>query len=154
MGAKEFDYYVFIDYSESLIGYIIIGRDEIPGLLPKIAKFKHYREAKKRKLYLKNARKTFSKKKLLECFLKKKVRSVIETPEIFLDITEFLKKNPEPSIFISVDDRQYPNFEKFVKVIDGENVTVVRESGLKKNTSEYRINLVLDTWLNIERMKI
>ena len=153
MGAKGFDYYVFVDYSENLIGYLILGKDNLKDCLSKISRFRHYREAKQRKLYLKNAKKTFNKKEILNCFLKKKIRNVLETPEIFTDIAEFLKKNNALSIFVSVDDRQYPNFEKFVKIIDGKNVRVVMESKLRKNTSEYKINLVLDTWLNIERMK-
>ncbi len=153
MGAKEFDYYIFIDYSESFIGYIIIEKNDIKDCLSKISRFRHYRKAMKRKLYLKNAKKTFIKKRLLNCFMKKKVRNVLETPEIFTDIAEFLKKNKDSSIFISVDNRQYPNFEKFVKIIDGKNVKVIKESELKENTNAYRINLILDTWLNIERMK-
>ena len=59
----------------------------------------------------------------------------------------------EGKIFISVDDRQYSNFEKFVNIIDGKNIKVVKESKLRKNTSEYQINLVLDTWLNMQRIK-
>ena len=153
MGAKEFDYYIFIDYSEGLIGYLILGRDNLNDCLSKISRFRHYREAKQRKLYLKNAKKTFDKKEILNCFLKKKIRNILETPEIFTDIAEFLKKNNSFAIFISVDDRQYSNFEKFVNIIDGKNIKVVKESKLRKNTSEYQINLVLDTWLNMQRIK-
>ena len=153
MGAKEFDYYIFIDYSENLIGYIIIKREKIKDCLLKISRFRHYKEARQRKLYLKKVKITFKKKNLLDYFLKKKIRNVLETPEIFADVGEFLKKNKESSIFISVDNRQCKNFEKFVKIIDGKNVRVAKESELKKNTFEYKINLVLDNWLNIERMK-
>ena len=153
MGAKEFDYYIFIDYSENLIGYLIIEKNKIKDCLSKISRFRHYRKAMKRKLYLKNARKTFIKKRLLNCFLKKKIRNVLETPEIFTDIAEFLKKNKGSSIFVSVDNRQYTNFEKFVKILDGKDVKVIKESKLKDDTNEYRINLVLDTWLNLERIK-
>ena len=153
MGAKEFDYYIFIDYSEYLIGYLILKFENIADCLSRTSRFRHYREAKKRKLYLKNANKTFKNKLVLNCFLKKKLRQILETPEIFTDIAEFLKKNKSSTIFISVDDRQFKNFEKFVKTIDGPNVKVVKESELRENTCEYKINLVLDTWLNIERMK-
>jgi len=152
MGAKAFDYYIFIDYSENLIGYIILMKDDLKECLSKISRLKHYREAKQKKLYLKNAKKTFNKKAVLNCFFKKKIRNVLETPEIFADIAEFLKKNNLLSIFISIDDRQYPNFQKFIKVIDGKDVRVVKESKLRKNSPEYKINLVLDTWLNLERI--
>ena len=49
MGAKQFDYYVFIDYSENLVGYSIIEKNKMIELLPKISRFKHYREAGDRK---------------------------------------------------------------------------------------------------------
>ncbi len=153
MGAKEFDYYIFIDYSESWIGYIIIKKEKIKDCLLKISRFRHYKEARQRKLYLKKVKNTFKKNNLLDYFYKKKIRNVLETPEIFMNIAEFLNKNKETPIFISVDNRQYKNFEKFVKIIDGKNVKIVKESDLKKHTFEYKINLVLDSWLNIERTK-
>ena len=49
MGAKEFDYYIFIDYSEDFIGYNIIGKEKIKELLPRISKIKHYKEIKHKK---------------------------------------------------------------------------------------------------------
>jgi len=153
MGVKEFDYYIFIDYSEHLIGYIILEKNNVKDCLSKISRFRHYRESKKRKIYLKKAKKTFNRNELLGCFIKTKVRNVLETPEVFIDIAKFLKDKKGSQIFISVDDRQYKNFNKFVEIIDGENIKVVKESELKKNTYEYKINLVLDTWLNIERIK-
>lgn len=154
MGKRGFDYYIFVDFSDNLIGYLILQKENLRSCLSKASRFRHYRESKKRKLYLRNAKVTFDKKEVLTCFLKKKIRNVLETPEIFTDIAEFLKKNSHFSVFISVDDRQYQNFEKFVKIIDGKNVKVVKESALRKDSSEYQINLVLDTWLNIERTKI
>jgi len=53
MGAKEFDYYIFIDYSEDLIGYILLCKDKLRDCLSKISKLKHYKELKNKKLYLK-----------------------------------------------------------------------------------------------------
>lgn len=153
MGKKNFDYYIYIDYSECLIGYLIIKKESVKECLLQTSRFKHYREAKQRKLYLKNASKTFKKKEILGSFLKRKVRNVLETPEIFADIAEFLKESKGGRIFICVDNRQFSNFEKFVEVIDGENIKIVRESELNKNSQEYKINLILDTWLNIERRK-
>ena len=32
------DYYIFIDYSERLVGYIIIQKEKIKELLPRISK--------------------------------------------------------------------------------------------------------------------
>lgn len=47
----------------------------------------------------------------------------------------------------------YSNFERLVKIIDGTNTKIVKESELKKGTPEYQISLVLDNWLNIERLR-
>ena len=44
MKKKEYDYYVYIDYSERLIGYCIIEGKRIPEILPKISKFAHCKE--------------------------------------------------------------------------------------------------------------
>ena len=38
---KDYDYYVFIDYSENLVGYSIIEQKKIFELLPKKKKFEH-----------------------------------------------------------------------------------------------------------------
>jgi len=54
---------------------------------------------------------------------------------------------------IFVDDNQFRNFNKIVKIIDGENTKVLKESKLKKHTPEYKINLVLDTLLNLARLR-
>ncbi len=43
---KEFDYYIYIDYSENYLGYLIIENQKIKGFLPKISKFAHYRKLK------------------------------------------------------------------------------------------------------------
>ena len=65
MGAKEFDYYIFIDYSEDLIGYNIIERNKIFELLPKISKIKHYKEVKHKKQYLKAIKSNIEKNNLI-----------------------------------------------------------------------------------------
>jgi hypothetical protein len=38
----EFDYYMYIDYSENLLGYLIIENIKVKELLPNISKFAHY----------------------------------------------------------------------------------------------------------------
>jgi len=153
MGAKQFDYYIFIDYSENYLGYLIIERERIRDFLPKISKFAHYKELKHKPAYLHSIRKVIEKNKIQSYLLKNKIRKVPDTPEIYSDILEFLKEHNNCLIFISVDNKQYSNFERLVKIIDGTNIKVVKESELKKDTFEYRISLVLDTLLNIERLK-
>ncbi|MEK6855933.1 MAG: hypothetical protein AABX66_02120 [Nanoarchaeota archaeon] len=73
--------------------------------------------------------------------------------EIFLDVLEFLKRNPKSIVFISVDDRQFLAFNKIVSLLISEKIIIKRESQMIKGTPEYRVNLVLDNLLNIERLK-
>lgn len=153
MGAKQFDYYLFIDYSENFLGYFIIENRKIKEFLPKISKFAHYKEVKNKSAYIHSIKKIIDKHKILSYSLKTKIRKTTETPEIYSDILEFLKEHDNCLIFISVDNKQYSNFERLVKIIDGANTKVVRESELKKDTFEHKISLVLDTLLNIERIK-
>ena len=134
MGKSEFDYYVFIDYSENLIGYLFLEKEKIENCLEVASRFNHYRETRNRKLYLKNAKKTFDKKEILACFIKKKIRNVLETPEIFADIARFLKENKKSKIFVSIDDRRYRNFQKFVEILEEKNLKIVNEGKLKKNS--------------------
>ena len=149
---KEFDYYIFIDYSEKLIGYSIIEKIKLRELAPKITRFRHYREAGNRKQYLKNVKNTFKREGIKSYFLKFKIREMYKNIEIHLDVLEFLKKHKNCIIFISVDNMQYPAFRKMVNIVDGENIVVKQESELIKGTLEYQASLVLDNMLNIERL--
>lgn len=153
MGAKEFDYYIFIDYSVNYLGYLIIEKEKIRDFLPKISKFAHYRELKKKKAYLDSIRKIVSKNNICSHFCKLKIKKTEFTPEIYADILDFLKKHDNCLIFICVDDKQFKNFSKIVNIIDGKNIKVIKEGKLKKHTPEYKINLVLDTLLNLSRVK-
>ena len=153
MGAKEFDYYIFIDYSENFLGYLIIEGNKIKELLPKISKFSHYRELKHKRTYLSSVRKIVNKNRICSHLCRLKIRKTEATPEIYSDILDFLKKHDNCLIFISVDNRQFKNFKKLVKIIDGINIKVVKESELKKHTPEHKISLVLDTLLNLVRLK-
>ena len=150
---KEFDYYIFIDFSENLIGYSIIENNKLKELLPKILRFRHYKDAKNRKLYLKNANNTIKRDNLQSSFLKLKIKGMHKNMEIYLDVLEFLKKHENCIIFISIDNRQYSAFEKMVNIVDGKKVIVKQESELIKGTPEYQVSLVLDNILNIERLR-
>jgi len=150
---REFDYYIFIDFSENLIGYSIIKKEKLKELLPKILRFKHYKSTKNRRLYLKNINKTISKNNIKSYFMKLKIKNLRRNMEIYLDVLEFLKKHENCIIFISVDNRQYPAFRKMVNIVDGKNIIVKQKSELVKGTPEYQTSLVLDNILNIERVK-
>ena len=153
MGAKMFDYYIFIDYSVDYLGYLIIEKENVREFLTKIDKFAHYRELKHKKSYLDSIRKIVEKNRIRNYCYKLKIRKTEQTPEIYSDILDFLKNHSDYSSFISVDDKQFRNFNKIVHIIDGKNIKVVRESKLKKHSFEYRISLVLDTLLNLARLK-
>jgi len=153
MGAKEFDYYIFIDYSENYLGYLIIERERIKEFMPKISKFAHYRKLKHKRAYLISIKKIIDKNEIRSYLCGLKIKKTEATPEIYSNILEFLKKHDNCLIFICVDNKQFINFKKLVKIIDGKNIKVIKESELKKDTFEYRISLVLDTLLNLARLK-
>ena len=153
MGAKEFDYYIFVDYSENYLGYLIIERERIKEFMPRISKFAHYRELKHKTAYLKSIRKIVDKNNVCSHLCRLKVRKTDATPEIYSDVLEFLKEHDNCLIFICADNKQFTNFEKLVKIIDGGNTKIIKESEFKKDTSVYRISLVLDTLLNLARLK-
>jgi len=146
---RPFDYYIFIDFSENYIGYSLIESKKISLVLPLIRKFKHYRDSKFKKLYIKNINKTVKKDKIKDYFYKIKIREIKSTPEIYADLAEFITKHK--NIFISVDNSQYRNFKKFVNIIDGENILVKKESELKRDSIEHKLSLVIDNLLNIKR---
>lgn len=151
---KEFDYYIFIDYSENLVGYAIIENTKLKELLPRISRFRHYKNARNRKQYLKNVKKTLKRDDISSSFIKLKIKEMHKNMDIYLDVLEFLKKYENCIIFISVDNRQYSAFRKMVGIVDGDNVIVKQESELIKGTPEHQASLVLDNMLNIERLRI
>ena len=69
---KEYDSYIFIDYSENLIGYNIINKGNIFKLLPKIKRFKHYKSSKQRKIYISHLKNTIDREKINSYFNKLK----------------------------------------------------------------------------------
>src|SRR3989344_2544865 len=110
----NFDYYIFIDFSENLIGYNIIESKKFMEILPKITRFRHYKEVRDKKLYLKNVRNTVKRENLRAFFLKFKIKEMSKNMDIYTDVLEFIKKNDNCIVFISVDNRQYSSFRKIV----------------------------------------
>ena len=150
---KEFDYYIFIDYSVNLIGYSIIEKEKLKELIPKISKFGHYNELRDKSSYIHSIKRIIEKYEILNFFLEHKIREMRNNMEVYIDVFKFLKEHSNCIIFVSVDNHEYPNFEKFIKIVDGNKTIVKRESQLVKGTPEYKASLVLDTLLNIERLK-
>lgn len=151
MKKKEIDYYIYIDYSENLIGYNIIEKGKVKDLLPKISRFRHYRGSKNRKVYLKHINDTIKREKIYSYFVKFKIKGLYENIEIYTDVLDFIKKHEHCIIFISIDDKQYRKFRKLVHIVDGGKTKVVKESELKRGTHEYQMSLVIDNMLNIRR---
>jgi len=148
---KKFDYYIYIDYSENLIGYAIIEKEKVKDLLPKISRFRHYRESKNRKIYLKHIRNTVKREKICSYFAEFKIKRIYENIGIYTEVLDFIKKHENCVIFISIDDKQYSKFRKLIQIVDGGKTKVVKESELKRGTAEYQMSLVIDNMLNIRR---
>lgn len=150
---KEFDYYIFIDYSENFIGYSIIERDKIKELIPKISRLRHYRDLRNKKIYLKNIKKTIKRENIKSYFLKLGIKEMYKNTDIYAVVLEFIKGHANCVIFISVDNRQFKAFKKLVSFVNGKKVFIKKESELVRGTPEYQVSLVLDNLLNIERLK-
>lgn len=153
MKKEEFDYYIFIDYSEDLIGYTIIDKEKINELLPNITKLKHYKGLKHKILYLSAAKRLFEKNKILDRVSKHKIAELRQNIEICSEIFDFCEKKSGSKMFISVDDRQYKGFMKIASIIDGKRFKIVKEGQLKRGSAEYQMSLIIDTLLNLKRTR-
>ena len=87
-GERNFDYYIYVDYSENLIGYIIIERNKIEELIPKISRFRHYRQSKNRKIYLKHINDTIKKEKIYSSLLEFKIKEMHESIEVYANVLD------------------------------------------------------------------
>ncbi len=150
---RDYDYYIFLDYSEGLIGYNIIEREKIGELLPKIVRFEHYKGRRNRKVYLKHINNTIKRENIKSYFEKIRILESRKNMELFIEIMEFVKGHEKCIIFMSVDDYQFKKLRRLIRLVNGENTEIRKESELKRGTPEYRVSLVIDNLLNIERRK-
>jgi len=150
---KEFDYYIFIDFSEDLIGYAIISRNNLKELFPKITKFAHYSKLRHKKEYISSIKKRIEKENILSYFASHKIERLYKNLQIYADILDFIRNHQSCIIFISVDNRQFKSFNRLIRFVNTNKVIIKQESDLVKGTMEYRASLVLDTLLNIKRLK-
>ncbi len=142
-----------MDYSENLIGYIIIDKQKLNELLPKITKLKHYKGLKNKVQYLNAAKKLFKKNRILDIVSKHKIAELRQNVELCSEILDFCRKESESKMFISVDDRQHRGFMKILSLIDGKRFKIIKEGQLKVNSPEYQMNLIIDTLLNLKRTR-
>ena len=148
---KDYDYYIFLDYSEDLIGYNIIGRKNVGELLSKISRFEHYKGRRNRKVYLKHIKNTIKREKIKSYFEKIEIRDSRKNVDLFIEVLEFIKRHGKCVLFMSVDDYQFKKLKRLLRLVDGKNTDVKKESELKRGTPEYQMSLVIDNFLNIER---
>lgn len=147
------DYYIYLDYSESLVGYIIIQNEKIPELLPRITKLHHYKDIKNKKAYIQSVKKILEKNSIEQFLLKCRIKGLKDNLSIFIEIVDFVKKYDNCKIFASIDNNQFISFTKLLEMIPHkEHIIVVKESDLRKGSIEYRLSLIIDTKLNIERL--
>ncbi len=151
--SKQFDHYIFIDYSEDLIGYILVSKNKLIDVLKRTSKLKHYKTLKFKKQYLQSMKKLFESNEILKYLDRHKITELRQNVELCSEIFDFCKKNVGKRIFISVDDRQYKGFMKILKSVDGEKVTIVKEGKLKTSSETYKLSLIIDTLLNLKRIK-
>lgn len=151
---EDFDYYIHLDYSEKLVGYTIIEKEKKNVLLSKIGKLRHYRKVKHKKPYLSATRKRFKREHIKDFLLKWKIREIRLNLDICAEIIEFINGHKGSEIFVFVDDNLYDAFLKLLELIgDMSNLIIVKESKFKKNSLEYKLSLIIDNMLNIERIK-
>lgn len=147
------DYYIFIDYSFDLVGYNIIEKEKVPLILPKITKFRHHKEERHKKIYLHKIKREIKNSNLTSLLLKQKIKHIKDNLIIFAEIIDFVKKNDNCIIFMSVDNNQFNAFNKLLDMIPHKDHIIVRkESELKRKSLEHQLSLIIDTMLNIERM--
>lgn len=151
MDKDEFDYYIFIDYSENLLGYILLSKENFNRIQNNLSKLKHYTEVRHKKPYIDSMKKLFEKNKILDSLDKYRIVELRQNVEMCSEIFDFCKRNSDSRFFISVDDRQYRGFMNLSKIIDGKKFCIIKEGKLKKGSKEYQTNKIIDTLLNIKR---
>ena len=150
---RNIDYYIYIDYSAELIGYNIIENEKINLILPKIAKFRHYKEERHKKIYLLKIKREIRNSNLTSLLLRQKIKHIKDNILIFLEVIEFVKNNDNCLIFMSVDNNQFNAFTKLLDMIPHkEHIKIVKESDLKRKSLEHQLSLIIDTMLNLERL--
>ena len=153
-GKRDFDYYIYVDYSDYLIGYNIIEKDKITLIMPKIAKFRHYKEERHQRIYLLKIRREIKVSDLGSLILKQKIMHMKDNLLLFADVIEFVKKNDNCLIFLSVDNNQFNAFSRLLDIIPHkEHIIAVRESDIRRKSMEHQLSLIIDTMLNIERVR-
>ena len=146
-----FEYHIYLDYSERLVGYTIVQREKIQDLLPLITKLHHYKDIKYKKAYIQSVKKVIEKNRIADYLLKFQIKELKDNLSMFVEILDFVKKREGSKIFISIDDNQLIAFSRLLGMMH-LNVAAVKESGLKKGSVEYKLSLIIDTMLNIERV--
>ena len=148
-----FNYYIFVDYSDDLVGYNIIEKNKISRLLEKISKLGHYKEERHKGTYIIKIKKIIKKNEIISLLYKQKIRHLRDNLSIFLEVLEFVKAHDNCAIFLSVDNNQFDAFYKLMALVPHkQHVMITQESKLKKGSVEHKLSLIIDNMLVIERM--
>lgn len=149
----KIDYYIYIDYSADLIGYNIIEKEKVGLLLEKASKFEHYKKVRHIGTYLIKIKKIVKKDEIISLLNKQRIRNLKDNISIFVEVIEFVKKHDNCAIFLSVDNNQYNAFIRLMSLVPHkEHVILAKESDLKKGSVEYKLSLIIDNMLVIEKM--
>lgn len=147
------DYYIYIDYSANLIGYNIIEKEKVSMLLENISKFGHYKKERHKGTYLIKIKRIIKKTEIVNLLYKQMILHLKDNISVFLEVLEFVNKHDKCAIFLSVDDNQFNAFTRLMALVPHkEHIIAVKESELKKDSIEYRLSLVIDNMLAIERL--
>ncbi len=117
-------------------------------------KIVHYKNLKHKREYISAMKKRFQRDRVTEFLFRWKIRNMRLNLEIFTDVIGFVNKNDNCVIFISVDNHQYKPFIKLIQLVSHKkDLVVMKESELKRDSIEYKLSLIIDTMLNMERRK-
>ena len=70
------DYYIYLDYSERLVGYIIVQKEQIQNILSRTSKLHHYKDIKNKKGYIQSVKKIFDNNQIEQYLLKCRIKEL------------------------------------------------------------------------------
>lgn len=78
---------------------MIIDRRKLLELVPKAAKFTHYKDVKNKSSYIHSIKEILRKNNVLDFFTKCKIRKMRQNMEIYVDVLDFLKTHSRISLY-------------------------------------------------------
>ena len=98
-------------------------------------------------------KKIIKKTEIVNLLYKQKILHLKDNISIFLEVLEFVKKHDNCAIFLSVDNNQFNAFTRLMAMVPHQqHVRIAKESDLKEGSAEYKLSLIIDNMLTIERL--